>query len=138
MARIYDAAVFKGAGVFSKNIKYQMPHLVWQFPDIKDIYPASINVQLDKRLPIRKYDCTTLPIPWFDVDYSGRVLGWQVERFSFLEIQLEFPIGGQLYRAWIMDCHNSATFHNDPLRFEIISNKIPGVTNGQRCRLHIP
>jgi hypothetical protein len=110
MARICDATVFKGAGVFSKNIKYQMPHLVWQFPDIKDIYPASINVQLDKPLPIRKYDCTTLPIPWFDVDYSGRVLGWQVERFSFLEI----------------------------LRFEIISNKIPGVTNGQRCRLHIP
>jgi hypothetical protein len=136
MATIYDATVFKGLGVFSKNIKYQMPHLVWQFPEIKDIYPASINVELNKPLPITKYDCTTLPIPWLDVDPSGQILGWQFEGFSFLEIQLEFPIGGQLYRAWIMDCHKSA-FLNDPIRFEIISNKIAGIAYGRRCRLHV-
>jgi len=62
---------------------------------------------------------------------------WALEQFSFLEIQFEFPTGGQLHRAWIMDCHNSA-YHNDPIRFEIISNKILGVANGQRCRLQIP
>jgi hypothetical protein len=61
---------------------------------------------------------------------------WQFERFSFLEIQFE-PISGQLHRAWIMDCHRSATFHNDPTRFEIISEKIAGVANGQRCKLHV-
>ena len=137
MATIYNAVVFGGIGVFSKNIKYQMPHLVWQFPDIKDIHPGSINVQLEGPLHVARYDCTTLPIPWLHVDDSGEILGWQFERFSFLEIQFE-PMGGRLHRAWIMDCHHSATFHKDPTRFEIISEKIAGVANGQRCRLHIP
>jgi len=54
MATIYDATVFKGFGAASKNIKYQMPHLVWQFSDIKDIFPASINVELDKPPHISK------------------------------------------------------------------------------------
>ena len=62
MAAIYNGVVFGGLGVFSKNIKYQLPHLVWQFPDIKDIHPGSINVQLQEHLHITKYDCTTLPI----------------------------------------------------------------------------
>ena len=136
MATIYNGVVFGGLGIFSKNIKYQLPHLVWQFPDIKDIHPGSINVQLDTPLHVESYDCTTLPIPWLDVDYSGQILGWQFESFSFLEIQFE-PISGQLHRAWIMDCHRSATFHNDPTRFEIISEKIAGVANGQRCKLHV-
>ena len=76
MAAIYNGVVFGGLGVFSKNIKYQLPHLVWQFPDIKDIHPGSINVQLDTPLQVETYDCTTLPIPWLDVDNSGQVLGW--------------------------------------------------------------
>ena len=62
MAAIYNGVVFGGLGVFSKNIKYQLPHLVWQFPDIKGIHPGSINVQLQEHLHITKYDCTTLPI----------------------------------------------------------------------------
>ena len=109
MATIYNAVVFGGIGVFSKNIKYQMPHLVWQFPDIKDIHPGSINVQLETPLHVARYDCTTLPIPWLNVDYSGEILGWQFERFSFLEIQFE-PMGGRLHRAWIMDCHSRPPF----------------------------
>ena len=103
MATIYNGVVFGGLGVFSKNIKYQMPHLVWQFPDIKDIYAGSIKAELDRPLHVAKYDCTTLPIPWLEVDYSGQILGWQFESFSFLEIQLE-PTGGQLHRAWIINC----------------------------------
>jgi len=95
MVTIYNAVVFGGAGVFSKNIKYQMPHLVWQFPDIKDIHPGSINVQLETPLHVARYDCTTLPIPWLNVDYSGEILGWQFKRFIFLKIQFE-PMGGQL------------------------------------------
>ena len=124
MATIYSGVVFGGAGVFSKNIKYQMPHLVWQFPDIKDIHPGSINVQLDRPLPIGSYDCTTLPIPWLDVDYSGEILGWQFERFSFI-------VPG----SWIVITRSP--FIKTRTRFEIISEKIAGIANGQRCRLHI-
>ena len=103
--------------------------------DIKNIYPGTINLTLDRPLRIPKFDYTTLPTPWWDVDERspGR---WAIERFSFLEIKLEAPIDGALYRAWIFDCHNSA-YHSDPTRFEIISEKIPSIASGQRCRIHI-
>jgi hypothetical protein len=131
MTAILDATVCRGSGVANKNIKFQLTHLVWQFPDIKNIYPGSINVTLDKPLRIAKYDYTTLPTPWWDVDetHPGR---WRAETFSFLEIKFEYPVGSPLYRAWIFDCHVSA-YHGDPERFEIILEKINGMSTGQRC-----
>src|ERR1700692_2207921 len=61
MTDIIDAKVFRGCGVASKNLKFQLPHLVWQFPEIKDIFPGSINVQLDAPLHNLNYDYATLP-----------------------------------------------------------------------------
>jgi hypothetical protein len=135
MTVIIDATILRGSGVATKNIKFQMPHLVWQFPDIRNIHPGSINVLLNKPLLISSYDCTTLPTPWWDVaeNHPGR---WAVEQFSFLEISFEYPIGGALHRAWLFDSHNSA-YHNDPIRFEIISETIYGLSYGQRCKVHI-
>jgi hypothetical protein len=132
---IIDATITKGYGVASKNIRFQMPHLVWQFPDIKDVHPGSINVRLDSPLHKLSYDYTTLPIPWWDVDetHPGK---WAYERFGFLEIKFEYPVGGCLHGAWFFDCHNSR-YHNDPVCFEIITQKIENPTNGQRCKVHI-
>jgi hypothetical protein len=95
MSAIFDATVSKGFGVANKNIKFQMPHLLWQFPDIRDIYPGSINVTLDKPLHIPKFDYVTLPTPWWDVD-DDHLGKWAIERFGFLEIKFEFPVGGTI------------------------------------------
>jgi hypothetical protein len=67
---IYNAVVFGGAGVFSKNIKYQMPHLVWQFPDIKDIHPGSINVQLERPLHVARYVFVIASLSGLDMQTS--------------------------------------------------------------------
>jgi hypothetical protein len=137
MKIVIDGTVFKGHGVASKNIKFQLPHLVWQFPEIKDVFPASINVLLDAPLHNPIFDYTTLPTPWWDVvDESSRRWGWAVEKFSFLRIGFECPLSGPMYRAWIFGCHNSQWFP-DPLRFEIITEKIPDISYGTRCRIHI-
>lgn len=135
MTEIIDATIIRGCGVASKNIKFQMPHLIWHFPEIKDIFTASINVNLDKALTISKVDFTTLPIAWWDVDEKQG--HWAVERFSFVRIKFEYPIGGTCHTAWFFDCHNSA-YHGDTFRFEIITEKIANLSNGQRCRIHIP
>jgi hypothetical protein len=76
MTVIIEGTIIKGCGVANKNIKFQMPHLVWQFPDIKDIYPGSINVSLEKPLRILTYDVrsfvlTGAPYP-FEVSTSER------------------------------------------------------------------
>jgi hypothetical protein len=93
MPTVIDGTVIRGAHAATKNIKFQLTHLVWQFPDIKEIYPGSINVRLDQSLQITSYDYTTLPIPWWDVDatHPGR---WVSEIFSFVEIKFEYPQGG--------------------------------------------
>jgi hypothetical protein len=56
MPTVIDGTVIRGAGAATKNIKFQLTHLVWQFPDIKEIYPGSINVRLDQSLQITSYD----------------------------------------------------------------------------------
>jgi hypothetical protein len=43
MPTVIDGTIIRGAGVATKNIKFQLAHLVWQFPDIKEIYPGSIK-----------------------------------------------------------------------------------------------
>jgi hypothetical protein len=133
MPTVIDGTIIRGAGVVTKNIKFQLAHLVWQFPDIKEIYPGSINVRLDQSLQITSYGYTTLPTPWWDVDatHPGR---WVSEIFSFVEIKFEYPLGGTLRRAWIFDCHNSAYF-SDPVRVFVTRQS---QRNNQRCRLHLP
>jgi hypothetical protein len=113
-----------------------MPDLIWLFSEIKDIYTASINVLLDQPLHISKFDCTTLPIPWWDVGatHSGC---WAVERFSFVRIHFEYPVPTEPHRAWFYIGYNSSYFR-DPTRFEIITEKIEELTVGERCRVHIP
>lgn len=132
---VIDATVAKGFGVATKNIGHQLPQLIPHFPDIKDVYHGSINVALDRAIRILKWDYVTPPVLWWDVDVN-RPGFWATEVFGFLHIKLEYPIGGSLYRAWFFDCHNSV-YHNDPSHFEIIAERIDGVSNGQRCRIHV-
>jgi hypothetical protein len=110
---------------------------VWQFPEIKDIFPGSINLEMDTPLQNPTYDYTTLPTPWWDVDPRKPDDGkWAVEKFSFLRIWFEYPAHGPAYRAWIFGCHNSRWFC-DPYRFEVIAEKIVGLSYGGRCRIRI-
>jgi hypothetical protein len=136
MEAFIDGTIAQGAGTGSKNLKFQMPHLIWHYPEISTIYPATINVLLDKPLELHRYDFTTLPIPWWDVDdkTSGR---WRAERFSFLRIKFEYPIDTTAQDAWFYVAHDSTHF-SDPQRFEIIAEKIEGLVCGHRCRIYIP
>ena len=43
---------------------------------------------------------------------------------------------GPVHRAWIFGCHNSAYF-NDPLIFEVITERLSNLSNGTRCRILI-
>jgi hypothetical protein len=132
---VISATVLRGFGVASKNIKFQMPHLIWQFPELKNIYPATINLSLDIPLHISKFERTTLPIPWWDVDNSSKG-SWHIERFSILPIRLEYPINVPTKEAWLFASHDSAYF-NDPHRFEVVTEKIDGLVTGQPCKIHV-
>jgi hypothetical protein len=137
MYLVIDATVLRGFGVASKNIKFQMPYLIWQFPELKDIHTATINVQLEKPLRITKLERTTPPLPWWDVDVDNPNSGrWHIEQFSIVPIKFEFPVRTSNKEAWLFVSHGSAIFRN-PHHYEVVAEKIDGLAPGNRCRIHI-
>jgi hypothetical protein len=142
MTRIIDAIIFPGAGVATKNLRHQLPELIKQFPEIAKIHLGSINVLLGKPLGkppqiqflhIQKWDCVTTPIQWWDAGPDR----YQIEVFGFLKIGFEYPLGGTVTPAWIIDCHNSEA-HGQPQFFEIIAEQIKGLSYHQPCRIYVP
>jgi hypothetical protein len=142
---VISATTQRGAGVASKNIKFQMPHLIWQLPELKNIHTATINILLDRPLLISRLDRTTLPIPWWDVDNSSPQGRWHIERFSILPVLFEHPINAPTKEAWLFVSHDSAYFKaaRTPLvgfcfkAIEVVTQKIDGLATGQRCKIHV-
>jgi hypothetical protein len=132
MGLIIDARTKTGFGAAHKTVKFQMLHVALEFPEIKDVFPATINIQLNNPLWIRNPDHTTPPLPWWDVVHST----FAVEIFSFVRIKFEYPLNASLREAWIYIAHNSPHML-DPCMFELISDKIPNLTSETPCRVHI-
>jgi hypothetical protein len=135
MTAIIEATIVRDAGAATKNLPNQLPELIKQFPEIENIHPGSINVQLRGPLHVQKWDRVTTPIRWFDA--SPGINDFQWETFGFLRIEFEYPLNDPLTRAWIIDCYNSAA-HGRPQLFEIIAERIKGVSYFQPCRIHVP
>ena len=124
---IVEGKIIDGYGAASPNIKWQMPLLISAFPEIKDCYRGSINLELAKPIKIITPDFTSKPIKWFpdrnDIE----------EEFSFTRIK--FENNSSLTAAWIYDPHNSP-HRRDPFHLEIIAPLIQ-LRRDKVCRIHI-
>jgi hypothetical protein len=132
MSTIVDATVVEGFKAASNNLKFQLPHLIWQFPEIEKIHPGTINVKLDSALEIENTDFTTPVLPWWD---NGRG-GWVAEVFSFLRIGFEYPLNSEPHNAWFYISHGSAHRLN-PFVFRVITEHISSIAYQARCRVHV-
>jgi CTP-dependent riboflavin kinase len=125
---IIRGKVTEGLGAASHTLTLQMPFLVSQFPEVKDCYPASINVDLERPLHIWNPDFTTHRIPW---------AGPPGERFSFLRIRLECPLDSSSRKAWIYIPHGSPHYHK-LVEIEVLTEKVANLQFGMPCQIHIP
>jgi hypothetical protein len=140
---VIAATIQRGARVASKNVKDQLPRLISHFPELKNIYTATINLRLDEPLHVSRLERTTF-VQWWDVD-EGREGFWHPERFSILPIMFEYPIDNPSKDAWLYVSHHSNYFAkaqtvSGRFRFEeveIVTGKINGLVYGQRCKIHI-
>ena len=115
--------------------------LIWQFPELKNIYTATINLRLDRALRISKFERTTLPIPWWDVDNSRAGFRHE-ERFSILPIMFEYPVDAPTKEAWIFVSHCSQYFQRAQMitglfRFEeveVVTERIDGLVTGNDAK----
>ncbi len=123
-----DGMVIQGiqaAGRFT--LACQMPHFQAVNSEFRGLHPATINLQLEGALRIDNPDFST------EYAWAGPI----PEKFSFLQIALEFPTGTKHRSSWIYIPHGSPHF-GKRCQVEIITDKIEGLTYGSRCRIHIP
>ena len=121
------AEVVRGLGAGSITIPMQMVHFEILLPELKVCHPATLNLRLENPLRIDNPDIVA------EYDWSGA----GPERFSFLRIGLEFPVGGVAHRAWIYIPHDSPHFGNR-FQIEVLAARIEGISYGARCRVLIP
>jgi hypothetical protein len=119
--------VVQGLRAAKDTLKLQMPYFVKLFPEVKDCHLASINLELEHGLRVFNPDFTTPPIPW---------AGPPGERFSFLRIAFEGPIGSPHRPAWIYIPHGSPHYDN-VFHAEVITNWMENIEYGVRCQVHI-
>ncbi len=108
----------------------QLPIFARRLPDLASCYPGTINVQLDEALYVQNPDFMSEPIRW--TPYRPE------ERFSFLEIILESPVGAEPRRAWIY-IPSGSPHSQDVHHIEVITQFLPiGAETGTRCRIRVP
>jgi hypothetical protein len=135
MPVMINATILRGFGAAAKSLKLQMPHLIWQFPELDRIHTATINIQLEKPLRILKLERTTPPLPWWDIGQADPG-HWHIEQFSIVPIRFEFPVGAAAKQAWFFIAHDAAIFRN-PLHYEVVTEHIPEVAPNKKCKIHI-
>jgi CTP-dependent riboflavin kinase len=125
-----DGKIVSGLNGAHTALAFQLPHLISRFHVLAGCHPGTINVELDQPLRIQNPDFESPPIIWLP--------GHPPEKFAFLEITLEIPIGSSGRKAWIYVPSNSPHFHN-VYRVEVIAPFIAaGTTQGTRCRVQTP
>jgi hypothetical protein len=123
-----DGMVIQGLQAAGRStLVRQMPHFQSVRPEMRGLHPATINLQLEGALRIDNPDFST-EYAWYRPT---------PEKFSFLYITLEFPIGSAHRSAWIYVPHESPHL-SKRCQVEIISEKIEGLIYGSRCRIHVP
>ena len=124
---VLTGKIVSGLGEAGPNLKQQLPFLINSFPEIKDCYHGSINLELSEPLKILRPDFISDPIKWWfgreDVE----------EQFSITRIKFEnnhLSVG-----AWIYDPHQSP-HRRDLLHVEIIAPSVR-LSRDRICKIYI-
>jgi hypothetical protein len=104
----------------------QKDHFEIVIPEMRGCHWATINLRLQLPLFIETPDHET------EFNWGGS----RPEKFGFLKIQIEFPVGGALSTGWVYIPHDSPHF-GEPFLVEVITEKIEGLTYGSTCRIHL-
>jgi len=123
----YNGTITTGQKRAHQTIPLQMPYFLKYESKFNKCTWATINVQLERRLRIIKWDIETAPIAW-DPDKPDIS-----EVFSFHKII--FTYQNQIYPAWIYFPHNSPN-RSDLWLIEVLTQPIP-LTDNKICSINI-
>src|ERR1700740_2829242 len=98
--RTITGRVIKGLGAAIRNLKTQLPLIVEEFPEVRDCFGGTINLELEKGLLVLSSDHRTRPLDWHPDHAPGEV-------FDLLRVQLEAPKDSTAVAAWLYIPFNS-------------------------------
>jgi hypothetical protein len=125
---IIPGTTTNGLGIATtRTVKAQMPHFLKEFPEIAGCRIGTINVELDHPLDIREVDHATGPIEW-EPDFT--------EKFSFLRVRFECPVGAEPVDAWLYIAHRSPHFTKANY-VEVLTEDLGEIERGTSCCLHV-
>jgi hypothetical protein len=128
---IADAEVTRGMRAAGQlTLPLQRAHFEAMFAEMrKGLHWATLNLKLDVPVRIKSFD--------FETTHAWEGPGVVAERFGFIRIEIECPIGEPRRPALIYVPHNSPHFSNRH-QIEVITSKIEGISYGTRCRVYLP
>ena len=85
----------RGLGIGTETVAAQMPQLAQSFPELKNCFRGTINVELEQPLLVERPDYETDDITWY---YHGTPV---TEHFGLLRIEFEAPTGEQRVPGWL-------------------------------------
>lgn len=120
----------KGCGFAAGCLTLQFPHVIKEFPEIRECHMGTINVVLDISLIVVAPDYRTQRIAW---DPSRPEI---IEDFGFLRIQFEHPSSGQSAPAWIY-ISSGSPYRRFPHMHEVIAKKLENLAQDTPCRIKL-
>ena len=111
----------------SANLPRQLPLIGAKFPEIRNAFPGTINLYLDKPLLVLGYDHRTPPIKWQEDASPPEV---------FDIVRVKFEVRGTVHDTWLYVPHGSP-HRRDLQSHEIIAPSRIAVSDGDQCILHV-
>jgi hypothetical protein len=131
--RVYSGRIVRGHGHARENYKVMIPEIAKDFPSVADCgLFGTINVRLDRTFDHSSADHWTPRIAWWPV---VGLPGPRVEAFGFIKIEFQFC--AQQYDAWIIRPQGHPWTYDGAGVKIITDKKIPGVSYGDACSLHL-
>src|SRR5947208_9161725 len=117
---------FKGGGGAVKNLALQIPQIALEFPEIRNCFRGTINLELEKGLLVLKPDHRTKPIQWAPDNTQGEI-------FDLVRIRMEVPVGSPEFTAWLYVAYWSEWRKHLQKHEVIVDRHIGEVRDGTRC-----
>lgn len=119
----------RGLGIATQTVAAQLPQLIQSFPELKDCFRGTINVELEHPLLVERPDHQTDDFTWF---LNGTPC---TEHFGFLRIEFEAPLGGPRVPAWIYIASGSP-HRETPRIHEVLAPRLE-IPAHCECAIHI-
>jgi hypothetical protein len=129
-----------GQGFARPNYKVIIPEIANEFPGVQNCgNHGTINVDC-LRPPLRKSfaDYWTSRIRWEPVAGKETLGNVRHERYGIINIEFEYPLGGNRYDAWIIMPEGHGYSYDENEGVEIVAEpKIPNLERATACAINI-